>query len=108
MASRPADGPARQRAVSPARGRAAAALTERVRRGSPGPRAGGEAAIVHTGRVDGPRHAPTMDLSSKRYNMGLNDSLLDMQLLTIGINHHTAPVALRERVAFPLEQIKPA
>ena len=31
-----------------------------------------------------------------------------MQLLTIGINHHTAPVALRERVAFPLEQIKPA
>ncbi|WP_347555202.1 glutamyl-tRNA reductase [Robbsia sp. KACC 23696] len=31
-----------------------------------------------------------------------------MQLLTIGINHHTAPVALRERVAFPIEQIKPA
>jgi len=31
-----------------------------------------------------------------------------MQLLAIGINHHTAPVALRERVAFPLEQIKPA
>ncbi|MEX3605465.1 MAG: glutamyl-tRNA reductase [Burkholderia sp.] len=31
-----------------------------------------------------------------------------MQLLTIGINHHTTPVALRERVAFPLEQIKPA
>ncbi|MCG1046784.1 MULTISPECIES: glutamyl-tRNA reductase [Mycetohabitans] len=31
-----------------------------------------------------------------------------MHLLTIGINHHTAPVALRERVAFPLEQIKPA
>jgi glutamyl-tRNA reductase len=31
-----------------------------------------------------------------------------MQLLTIGINHHTAPVALRERVAFPLDQIKPA
>jgi glutamyl-tRNA reductase len=31
-----------------------------------------------------------------------------MQLLTIGINHHTAPVALRERVAFPLEEIKPA
>jgi glutamyl-tRNA reductase len=31
-----------------------------------------------------------------------------MQLLTIGINHHTAPVALRERVAFPLAQIKPA
>ncbi len=31
-----------------------------------------------------------------------------MRLLTIGINHHTAPVALRERVAFPLEQIKPA
>ncbi|RKP43959.1 glutamyl-tRNA reductase [Trinickia fusca] len=31
-----------------------------------------------------------------------------MQLLTIGINHHTAPVALRERVAFPLEQLKPA
>ncbi|GLU34539.1 glutamyl-tRNA reductase [Trinickia caryophylli] len=31
-----------------------------------------------------------------------------MQLLTIGINHHTAPVALRERVAFPLEQVKPA
>ena len=31
-----------------------------------------------------------------------------MQLLTIGINHHTAPIALRERVAFPLEQIKPA
>ncbi|KMQ80024.1 Glutamyl-tRNA reductase [Candidatus Burkholderia pumila] len=30
-----------------------------------------------------------------------------MQLLTIGINH-TAPVALRERVAFTLEQIKPA
>ncbi|KMY85461.1 Glutamyl-tRNA reductase [Candidatus Paraburkholderia calva] len=31
-----------------------------------------------------------------------------MQLLTIGINYHTAPVALRERVAFPLEQLKPA
>ncbi|MEX3582369.1 MAG: glutamyl-tRNA reductase [Burkholderia sp.] len=31
-----------------------------------------------------------------------------MQIFTIGINHHTAPVALRERVAFPLEQIKPA
>src|ERR1700744_2104616 len=31
-----------------------------------------------------------------------------MQLLTIGINHHTAPVAWRDRVAFPLEQIKPA
>jgi glutamyl-tRNA reductase len=31
-----------------------------------------------------------------------------MQLLAIGINHHTAPLALRERVAFPLEQIKPA
>lgn len=31
-----------------------------------------------------------------------------MQLLAIGINHHTAPVALRERVAFPLERIKPA
>ncbi|MGF6598632.1 glutamyl-tRNA reductase [Paraburkholderia sp. GAS448] len=31
-----------------------------------------------------------------------------MQLLSIGINHHTAPVALRERVAFPLEQIRPA
>ncbi|HTI17816.1 MAG TPA: glutamyl-tRNA reductase [Trinickia sp.] len=31
-----------------------------------------------------------------------------MQLLTIGINHHTAPVALRERVAFPPEQVKPA
>ena len=30
-----------------------------------------------------------------------------MQLLSIGINHHTAPVALRERVAFPLEQIRP-
>jgi glutamyl-tRNA reductase len=31
-----------------------------------------------------------------------------MQLLTIGINHTTAPLALREKVAFPLEQIKPA
>ena len=31
-----------------------------------------------------------------------------MQLLAIGVNHHTAPLALRERVAFPLEQIKPA
>ena len=31
-----------------------------------------------------------------------------MQLLAIGINHNTAPVSLRERVAFPLEQIKPA
>jgi glutamyl-tRNA reductase len=31
-----------------------------------------------------------------------------MQLLTIGINHHTAPIALRERVAFPLDQIQPA
>lgn len=31
-----------------------------------------------------------------------------MQLLAIGINHHTAPLSLRERVAFPLEQIKPA
>lgn len=31
-----------------------------------------------------------------------------MQLLALGINHHTAPLALRERVAFPVEQIKPA
>ena len=31
-----------------------------------------------------------------------------MQLLTLGINHHTAPLALREKVAFPLEQLKPA
>jgi glutamyl-tRNA reductase len=31
-----------------------------------------------------------------------------MQLLSIGISHHTAPVALRERVAFPLDQIRPA
>ncbi|MFM0351015.1 glutamyl-tRNA reductase [Paraburkholderia sp. RL17-347-BIC-D] len=31
-----------------------------------------------------------------------------MNLLSIGINHHTAPVALRERLAFPLEQIRPA
>jgi glutamyl-tRNA reductase len=31
-----------------------------------------------------------------------------MELLAIGINHHTAPVALRERVAFPVDQIKPA
>ncbi|TAL56272.1 glutamyl-tRNA reductase [Pandoraea sp.] len=31
-----------------------------------------------------------------------------MQLLTLGINHHTAPVALRERVAFSLEQLQPA
>ncbi|KAH0436912.1 hypothetical protein KCU90_g4019, partial [Aureobasidium melanogenum] len=36
------------------------------------------------------------------------DDCLAKPLLTIGINHHTAPVALRERVAFPLEQIKPA
>jgi glutamyl-tRNA reductase len=31
-----------------------------------------------------------------------------MQLLTVGINHHTAPVALRERVFFSLAQISPA
>ncbi|MFL9989260.1 glutamyl-tRNA reductase [Paraburkholderia sediminicola] len=31
-----------------------------------------------------------------------------MHLFSIGINHHTAPIALRERVAFPLEQIRPA
>ncbi|MHA6910690.1 glutamyl-tRNA reductase [Ralstonia pseudosolanacearum] len=31
-----------------------------------------------------------------------------MQLLTLGINHHTAPLSLREKVAFPLEQLKPA
>ncbi|NVH77635.1 glutamyl-tRNA reductase [Paraburkholderia sp. JPY432] len=31
-----------------------------------------------------------------------------MQLTAIGINHQTAPVALRERVAFQFEQIKPA
>lgn len=31
-----------------------------------------------------------------------------MQLLALGINYHTAPVALRERVAFSLEQIQPA
>ncbi len=31
-----------------------------------------------------------------------------MQLFAIGINHRTAPVALRERVVFPLEQIKSA
>jgi glutamyl-tRNA reductase len=33
---------------------------------------------------------------------------MSLQLLAIGVNHLTAPVALRERVAFPLEQIKPA
>ncbi len=31
-----------------------------------------------------------------------------MQLFALGINHRTAPVALRERVAFSFEQIKPA
>ncbi|GAB3626770.1 glutamyl-tRNA reductase [Pandoraea terrae] len=31
-----------------------------------------------------------------------------MQLLALGLNHHTAPVSLRERVAFPFEQIEPA
>ncbi|MDU0809936.1 MAG: glutamyl-tRNA reductase [Burkholderia sp.] len=31
-----------------------------------------------------------------------------MMLLAIGINHNTAPVSLRERVSFPLSQIKPA
>lgn len=31
-----------------------------------------------------------------------------MQLLTLGINHHTAPLSLREKVAFPLEQVGPA
>lgn len=28
-----------------------------------------------------------------------------MQLLAVGVNHHTAPVSLRERVAFPADQI---
>ncbi len=31
-----------------------------------------------------------------------------MQLFALGINHRTAPVALRERVAFSFEQIQPA
>jgi glutamyl-tRNA reductase len=31
-----------------------------------------------------------------------------MQLLTLGLNHVTAPVALRERIAFPADQLKPA
>lgn len=31
-----------------------------------------------------------------------------MQLLTFGLNHHSAPLALRERIAFPAEQLKPA
>ncbi|PSB91603.1 glutamyl-tRNA reductase [Candidatus Pandoraea novymonadis] len=31
-----------------------------------------------------------------------------MQLLALGLNHHTAPVSLRERVAFPFERIEPA
>jgi glutamyl-tRNA reductase len=31
-----------------------------------------------------------------------------MQLLTIGINHHTAPLALREKVAFPAEHLERA
>lgn len=31
-----------------------------------------------------------------------------MQLLTLGLNHVTAPLALRERLAFPAEQLKPA
>ncbi len=31
-----------------------------------------------------------------------------MQLFALGINHHTAPVALRERVAFSFEQTQPA
>src|SRR5271163_4417601 len=53
------------------------------------------------------RHPLRMRKIQKRYNIGLR-SRPDMQLLAIGINHHTAPVALRERVAFPLEQIKPA
>ena len=29
-----------------------------------------------------------------------------MHLLTLGLNHHTAPLALRERVAFPAERIR--
>ena len=28
-----------------------------------------------------------------------------MQLLTVGLNHHTAPLALREKIAFPADQI---
>ena len=31
-----------------------------------------------------------------------------MPLLTLGINHHTAPLALRERLAFGAEQLEPA
>ncbi len=31
-----------------------------------------------------------------------------MQLLTLGLNHVTAPVALRERIAFSAEQLRPA
>ncbi|TAK91599.1 MAG: glutamyl-tRNA reductase [Burkholderiaceae bacterium] len=31
-----------------------------------------------------------------------------MQLLTLGLNHVTAPVALRERIAFTAEQLRPA
>jgi glutamyl-tRNA reductase len=28
-----------------------------------------------------------------------------MQLLAVGLNHHTAPLALREKVAFPADRI---
>ncbi|BBO59366.1 glutamyl-tRNA reductase [Mycoavidus sp. B2-EB] len=31
-----------------------------------------------------------------------------MQLFAIGVNHQTAPIALRERLAFSVEQLKPA
>ncbi len=31
-----------------------------------------------------------------------------MQILTLGINHHTAPIAMREQVAFTPEMIQPA
>ena len=31
-----------------------------------------------------------------------------MQILTLGINHHTAPIQVREQVAFAPEMIQPA
>lgn len=31
-----------------------------------------------------------------------------MQILTLGINHHTAPISMREQVAFTPEMIQPA
>ena len=42
------------------------------------------------------------------YNSAICSSPNPMQLLAVGLNHTTAPLSLREKVAFPADQISEA